>query len=279
MSGIFHPPLRKPLMRQKALQDEAPELAKEADRDYVNSFARGLEVIRAFTRTRRSMTLSEVAERTGMNRAATRRFLLTLVREGYAGTDGKRFQLLPRILDLGFSALASLGLTDVAQPILDDLAEAVQESCFTVILDGHSVVYVAKAHFRRIMVASVDIGSRAPAYTMSSGRVLLSGLSEEALEEYLNTVKLETLTPHTVTSKIKLKARIDEVRQLGYCIVDQEFEIGLRSISAPIRDRSGQIIAALNVACPSPRFGLEDMRMRVLPKLLDSANAITRFLS
>jgi IclR family transcriptional regulator, pca regulon regulatory protein len=266
-------------MRQKVLNDDAAELSKEADRDYVNSFARGLEVIRAFTRTRRSMTLSEVAERTGMNRAATRRFLLTLVREGYAGTDGKRFQLLPKILDLGFSALASLGLTDVAQPILDDLAEAVQESCFTVILDGHFVVYVAKAHYRRIMVASVDIGSRAPAYTMSSGRVLLSGLSEEELENYLNTVRLEPFTPHTVNSKIKLKARIDEIRQLGYGIVDQEYEIGLRSISAPIRDRSGQIIAALNVACPSPRFTLEDMRARVLPKLLDSASTITRFLS
>jgi IclR family pca regulon transcriptional regulator len=266
-------------MPQKILDDAEPEVAKEADRDYVNSFARGLEVIRAFTRTRRSMTLSEVAERTGMNRAATRRFLLTLVREGYAGSDGKRFQLLPKILDLGFSALASLGLTDVAQPILDDLAEAVQESCFTVILDGEFVVYIAKAHYRRIMVASVDIGSRAPAYTMSSGRVLLSGLSEEALEAYLGRVKLEALTPHTVTSKIKLKALIGETRQLGYCVVDQEYEIGLRSISAPIRDRSGAIIAALNAACPSPRFTLEDMRMRVLPKLLDSAGTITRFLS
>ena len=110
-----------------------------------------------------------------------------------------------------------------------------QESCFTVILDGHSVVYVAKAHFRRIMVASVDIGSRAPAYTYVPGRVLLSGLSEDALESYLHAVKLEALTQHTVTSKIKLKARIDEARQLGYCIVDQEFEVGLRSISAHSR--------------------------------------------
>jgi IclR family pca regulon transcriptional regulator len=266
-------------MREKASNDADAELSKEADRDYVNSFARGLEVIRAFTRTRRSMTLSEVAERTGMNRAATRRFLLTLVREGYAGTDGKRFQLLPKILDLGFSALASLGLTDIAQPVLDDVAESLQEACFMVILDGHSVVYVAKANFRRIVVASVDIGSRAPAYTMSSGRVLLSGLSEDALEAYLNTVKLEAFTPHTVTSKIKLKARIDEARRLGYGIVDQEYEIGLRSISAPIRDRAGHIIAALNVACPSPRFSIEGMRTRVLPKLIESASAITRFLS
>ena len=266
-------------MRQKTLNDAGEEVSKEADRDYVNSFARGLEVIRAFTRTRRAMTLSEVAERTGMNRAATRRFLLTLVREGYAGTDGKRFQLLPKILDLGFSALASLGLTDVAQPILDDLAEAVQESCFTVILDGHSVVYVAKAHFRRIMVASVDIGSRAPAYTMSSGRVLLSGplrgrarelsprreaRGADAAHRHLED---QAQGPHRRGEAARLLHRRPGVR-------------GRPAFHLRARPRAlGQIIAALNVACPSPRFTLDEMRMRVLPKLLDSANAITRFLS
>ncbi|WP_448955417.1 IclR family transcriptional regulator domain-containing protein [Labrys neptuniae] len=251
----------------------------DSDRDYVTSFARGLEVIRAFTRNCRSMTLSEVAVRTGMNRAATRRFLLTLVREGYAETDGKKFQLLPKILDLGFSALASLGLTTVVQPVLDELSETLQESCFAVILEGESVVYVAKSHSRRVMVASVDIGSRAPAYTMSSGRVLLSALGEDALEKYLAGVKLEPLTPYTVTSKVKLKSIIEEARHAGYCIVDQEYEVGLRSISVPIRSRGGQTIAALNAACPSPRFTLDDMRARVLPKLLESANAVTRFLS
>jgi IclR family pca regulon transcriptional regulator len=252
---------------------------EENDRDFVTAFARGLEVIRAFTRNCRSMTLSEVAARTGMNRAATRRFLLTLVREGYAETNGKKFQLLPKILDLGFSALASLGLTDIIQPILDDLSELLQESCFAVLLEGDSVVYVAKSHSRRVIVASVDIGSRTPAYTMSSGRVLLATLSEDALEKYLSSLKLEPLTPYTITSKVKLKAAIDEARHSGYCMVDQEFEIGLRSISVPIRTRSGQIVAALNVACPSPRFTLEDMRTRVLTRMLESANTATRFLS
>jgi IclR family pca regulon transcriptional regulator len=225
------------------------------------------------------MTLSEVAERTGTNRAATRRFLMTLVSEGYAITNGRKFQLLPKVLELGFSALASFGLTDVAQPVLNDLSDAVQETCFVVILDGPWVVYVAKSHSRRVMVATLEIGSRAPAHTMSSGRVLLSALPPEGLERYLRTVKLKSLTPHTVTSKVKLKASIEETRHLGYSIVDQEYEIGLRSISVPIRDRSGKITAALNVACPSPRFTLEEMRVRVLPKLLNSASKITQFLS
>ncbi len=269
--------LDEDLVRGSASETNA--IIPENDRDYVASFARGLEVIRAFTRTRRSLTMAEVAERTGMNRAATRRFLLTLVREGYAETVGKQFQLLPKILDLGFSALASLGLTTIAQPVLDDLSEAVGESCFLVLLDGDSVIYIARAHPRRVMVASIDIGSRAAAYTMSSGRMLLSALSDDELEDYLNSVKLAPYTPHTVTSKVKLKAIIEEAGEVGYCMIDQEYEIGLMSISVPVRDRSGETIAALNVACPSYRFTLDSMREKVLPKLLEHGATITRFLA
>jgi IclR family pca regulon transcriptional regulator len=263
---------------QSGVNDALPADSRGSGRDYVTSFVRGLNVIRAFSPTCRSMTLSEVAERTGTNRAATRRFLMTLVSEGYAETDGKKFQLLPKVLDLGFSALASFGLTDVAQPVLDDLCEVLKESCFIVILDGQSVVYVAKSHSRRVMVATCEIGGRAPAYTMSSGRVLLSELPAEEFEVYLKSAKLKSLTPHTVTSKLKLRHSVEEARQLGYGMVDQEYEIGLRSISVPIRNRSGQIIAALNVACPSARFTLDDMRARILPKLLESAARITRFM-
>jgi len=268
-----------PYRRRSQVADSLADDARGNGRDYVTSFVRGLNVIRAFTSAHRSMTLSEVAERTGTNRAATRRFLMTLVSEGYAETNGKKFQLLPKVLELGFSALASFGLTDVAQPVLNDLSDAVQESCFVVILDGASVVYVAKSHSRRVMVATREIGGRAPAYTMSSGRVLLSALPQGQLEQYLKTVKLKPLTPHTVTSRLKLRASIDETRRLGYAMVDQEYEIGLRSISVPVRNRSGEIIAALNVACPSSRFTLDHMRARILPKLLDSASKITRFLS
>jgi IclR family transcriptional regulator, pca regulon regulatory protein len=264
--------------RCSEIADALSNDTRGSDRDVVTSFVRGLNVIRAFTSAHRSMTLSEVAERTGTNRAATRRFLMTLVSEGYATTNGRKFHLLPKVLELGFSALASFGLTDVAQPVLNDLSDAVQETCFVVILDCPSVVYVAKSHSRRVMVATLEIGSRAPAYTMSSGRVLLSAFPPKELERYLRTVKLKPLTPHTVASKLKLKGSIEETRRLGYSVVDQEYEIGLRSISVPIRNRSGEIIAALNVACPSPRFTLEDMRVRLLPKLLNSASKITQFL-
>ncbi len=250
-------------------------VTEPSNRDYVNSLARGLEVIRAFTRSKPSMTLSEVAERTDMNRASARRFLLTLVREGYASTNGKYFRLLPKVLDLGFSVLASMDLSDVMQPVMNDLAEKLQESCFAAVLDGDSVIYVARATSQRVVNVGINIGSRVPAHSVSSGRVLISGLSDSELDKYMEGVMLKKYTPMTTTSKARLRKAVDETRRQGWSIVDQELEVGLRSVSVPIRDRSGTIVAALNVCCPSPRVTPEEMRTRVLPALFDSAQRIS----
>lgn len=255
----------------------AEPLEHNAD-DYVSALARGLEVIRAFTRSQPRMTLSEVAERTGMHRAAARRILLTLVREGYAATDGKQFRLRPKILELGFSALSSLEICDVAQPVLNEMAEKLQESCFAAVLDDGVTVYVARASARRVINVGINVGNRAPAYAGSTGRVLLSGLPERELDAYIAGVKLEKFTPRTVTSKVKLREIIDETRRQGWSIVDEELEVGLRSISVPIRDRAGSITAALNVCCPSARVTPDDMRTRILTELLDSAQRISRAL-
>ncbi|MCO5066266.1 MAG: helix-turn-helix domain-containing protein [Rhizobiaceae bacterium] len=247
----------------------------ENARDYVASFARGLDVIRTFTRSKPRMTLSEVGEQADMNRAAARRFLLTLVREGFAELDGKYFSLKPKILELGFSALASMSLPEVVQPVLNDLAGKLQESCFCVVLDGDSSVYIAAAKSRRVINASIELGSRAPAYCMSSGRVLLASLRPEDLDAVLENIKFEAFTETTMTSKLKLRTAIREARTKGYAVVDQEYEIGLRSISVPVYDRTRSVIAALNVCCPSPRYTIEDMLQKVLPALLDSASQIT----
>lgn len=253
-------------------EDTAPE--DDNGRDYVTSFARGLDVIRTFTRSKPRMTLSEVAEQADMNRAAARRFLLTLVREGYADLDGKYFSLRPKILELGFSALASMNLPEVVQPVLNDLADKLQESCFCVVLDGDSAVYIAAAKSKRVINVSIELGSRAPAYCMSSGRMLLASLKAEELDSVLEGIKLDSITENTITSKLKLRTAIREARAKGYSIVDQEYEIGLRSISVPVSDRTGTVIAALNVCCPSPRYTVEEMIQKVLPALLDSASRI-----
>jgi IclR family pca regulon transcriptional regulator len=256
---------------------EAPD-GGISDRDFVNSFARGLEVIRVFCRHTPKMTLSEVAQATGMTRATVRRFLLTLVREGYAESDGAQFSLRPKILELGFSALSSMNVWDVAQPIMNALSDRLQESCFAAVLDGDSVIYVARASSNRLVNVGITIGSRVPAHCVSTGRVLLAALPEAALHAYLEAVRLTKFTPFTVTSKVKLRGLVEEARLQGWASVDQELEIGLRSLSVPIRDRDGATIAALNVCCPSARMTPEDMRTRVLTELLDATNRISRAL-
>jgi IclR family pca regulon transcriptional regulator len=256
---------------------EAPD-AEVNDRDYVNSFARGLEVIRVFTRHAPKMTLSEVAQATGMTRATVRRFLLTLVREGYCESDGKHFALRPKILELGFSVLSSMDIWDVAQPIMNDLSEQLQESCFAAILDKDSVTYIARATSNRFVNVGITIGSRVPAHCVSTGRVLLAALPEAELHAVLEEAKFPKFTPNTVTSKVKLRGLIEETRLQGWSIVDQELEVGLRSISVPVRDRAGNTIAALNVCCPSARVTPEDMRTRILAALMEASNRITRAL-
>ena len=247
-----------------------------SNRDYVNSLARGLEVIRAFTRTQPRMTLSEIARTTGMTRATVRRFLLTLVREQYAETDGKYFSLKPKVLELGFAALSSMSLLDVIQPVVMRLAATLKESCFAAVLDDTEVVYIAGASPPgRIISISVSVGSRNPAHCVSTGRVLLAALPEDKLLEYLEKATLTKVTPNTVSSKVKLRSLIEETRVKGWSIVDQELEVGLRSISVPVRDRSGNVVCALNMCCPSSRITPEDMHNKILLELQAASQAAT----
>lgn len=262
-------------------QSEIDEIAADdADpgptgRDYVNALARGLEVIKVFTRHTPKMTLSEIAQATGMTRATVRRFLLTLAHEGYVEISGRHFSLRPKILELGFSALSSMDLWDVVQPVINDLSKRLNESCFAGVLDGESVIYVARATPNRRVNVGISIGSRVPAHCVSTGRVLLAALPEDELHRYIETMTLTRFTPNTTTSKVQLRSALEEVRRQGWSIVDQELEVGLRSLSVPIRDGSDQIVAALNVCCPSTRISLEEMRTRILAITLEASRNIT----
>jgi len=248
-------------------------------RDYVSSLARGLEILRAFSRTRKKMTLSEVAAETGITRAAARRFLLTLVREGYAVADGKLFDLTPQVLELGFSVLSSMGTWDIARPFMERLSETVEESCSASVLDGHDVVYVSGVQYQRVITVGVAVGNRLPAYCTATGRVLLAELPDAEREATLETIRLDKRTPHTVTSKKKFRKILDETREKGWSLVDQELEVGLVSIAIPLRDRSGRMAGAINIGCPTVRATPEHMIERILPPLRDTAEQITRALA
>lgn len=244
------------------------------DDHFVRSLERGIAVIRAFTPDTPTMTLSEVARATGLTRAATRRFLLTLVDLGYVRSDGRGFALTPRVLELGYAYLSSASLPELAQPHLERLAAEVRESSSVSVLDGDDVVYVARVPTSRIMTVAINVGTRFPAYATSMGRVLLAGKPEAELTGYLERVELRRLTARTITSPTKLRAEVERVRAQGWAIVDQELEEGLRSVAAPIRDRGGSVVAAANVSAHASRAPVEDLRRELLPALLASTARI-----
>ncbi|MET0188829.1 MAG: IclR family transcriptional regulator C-terminal domain-containing protein, partial [Pseudonocardia sediminis] len=211
--------------------------------DHVQSLVRGLAVIRAFDAEHPEQTLSDVARATDLTRAAARRFLLTLVDLGYVRTDGRLFSLTPRVLELGYSYLSSMGLPEVAAPHLESLVSRVRESASVSVLDdssgGHyDVVYVARVPTSRIMTVTITIGTRFPAYATSMGRVLLAALPAPELDAYLAQLRPEALTDRTLADPAALRAVLDGVRADGVCVVDQELEAGLRSIAVPVHDRS-----------------------------------------
>lgn len=257
-------------------------VAKDAEEDKsgsrnsqgVQSLTRGLSVICAFDADHTEMTLSEVARRTGLTRATARRLLLTLVELGYVKTDERLFALTARVLELGFSYLSSLTLPEIAQPHLELLSKTIHESTSASVLEGKDIVYIARVPTRRIMSVGISVGTRFPAYATSMGRVILGGLPLSELGAWLETLSLTSLTSHTITSRVALADELTRVKQQGWALVDQELEPGLRSIAVPVRQKSGAIIAAINISTTSNNHSVESMLDNLLPSLLLAAEQI-----
>ncbi|MEV5716121.1 IclR family transcriptional regulator C-terminal domain-containing protein [Amycolatopsis mediterranei] len=241
---------------------------------HVQSLERGLAVIKAFHAGASELTLSDVARATGLTRAAARRFLLTLADLGYVRTDGKYFSLTARVLELGYAYLSSMTLPEVAQPHLEHLSAGVHESSSVSVLEGTDIVYVARVAVSRIMTVSINVGTRFPAHATSMGHVLLAGLSEPQLEEYFLVASLDRLTDHTVTAPDRLRTELAKVAAQGWAMVDQELEEGLRSVAAPIRGRTGRVVAAVNLSTHASRTTAESVQKDLLPSLLETARAI-----
>jgi IclR family transcriptional regulator, pca regulon regulatory protein len=261
-----------PAQRRSAQATAASDQPRNSD--FVQSLDRGLAVIRAFGPDRERLSLSEVARVTGLTRAATRRFLLTLVKLGYVRSDGREFSLRPRVLELGYAYLSGLGMPEVAAPHLEELVAEVRESSSVSVLDGHHIVYVARVPTKRIMTVSISVGTRFPAYATSMGRVLLAGMSDDDLDSYLAEADFAPMTDRTVTQPERLREVIAEVRRQGYAIVDQELEEGLRAIAAPIHGSGGAVTAAINVSAHASRVSMAAMRTELLPHLLETARRI-----
>jgi IclR family transcriptional regulator, pca regulon regulatory protein len=247
--------------------------------DFVLSLARGLCVIEAFQRMTDALSVGEISARTGLSRAAVRRLLITLEKLGYASHDGSLYRLSPRILQLGFSYLSSSSLEALAFPLLQHVTQLLHESASLGVLERDEMVYVARSAAQRVMSIGLAVGSRLPAYCTSMGRVMLAALPAEDLSAFLRRARLERLTPRTIVDKSQLARIIERVRIDGYCVVDGELEIGLRSIAVPVTSRSGRIVAAMNSGVHAARVTKQRILGEFLPILRQQAALLGSMLA
>lgn len=272
------PPTRSGLMTASPDWSDDREPTGLNPRDYVSSLARGLEVLRAFNRTGRKMTLSEVAAETGNTRAGARRILLTLVQEGYAVADGKLFDLTPQVLELGYSVLSSKGAWEIARPFIDHLSEEIRESVSAAVLDNFDVVYVSGAQCHRVITVGITIGARFPAHCTANGRVLLAAQPTEMWDGLLRSIPLTPMTEKTVTDRVEFRKVLEQVRDQGWSLVDQELEKGLMSIAVPLRNSAGGLVGSINVGVPTVRMSPDEMVRFILPRLVGAVSNISQAL-
>ena len=244
-----------------------------SDPNFMLSLARGLAVIRAFDETDAALPVAEIARRASMSRAAARRCLYTLERLGYAGGANGAYELTPKVLMLGNAYLASTRVARAAQPVLESVSERLQESCSLSVLDGTDIVYVARAAMRRILSIGISVGTRLPAYCTSMGRVMLASLDDKEQVALLSRIDLKAQTPRTITDRQALRTELRRVRTAGFALVDQELEIGLRSIAVPVRSRD-TVVAAINVGVHAARVDLRTMTRQYVPVLREAAERI-----
>lgn len=266
------------LTRSRRPHNDADGMSLDPGPHFINSLAKGLAVIQAFNEERSALSLSDVAERTGLTRATARRVLLTLEDLGLATRNGdsRHFTLTPRVLSLGHAYLSSMPLWNFAEPVLESLVEVLGQTCSVAVLDETEMVYVLRVPVRRILSQGVTIGSRLPLYCNSMGRVLLSDFTPVQLEDYFQRVELVPHTPHTVVDTDRLAEIIGEVRRRGYAWVRGEMEEHVGGMSVPIFNPQGRVIAALNSSVNNSPLAENAIIRQFLPRLRHAADRLNR---
>lgn len=244
------------------------------DPDFMLSLARGLAVIRAFGQGKTPLGMADVARLTGISRAAARRCLHTLAVLGYASPGGGTYALTPAVLGLGEAYLGSNAVTRAAQPVLERISSQIHESASMAVLDGDDIVYVARVATQRILSIGIAVGTRLPAACTSMGRVLVAFSEPPTRARFLSHVKLERHTSHTIIDKAELRAELDRVHRQGFALVDQELELGLRSIAVPVLRPDGTAVAAINVGVHVARVNRRALERDILDVLLAGAREI-----
>jgi IclR family pca regulon transcriptional regulator len=259
-------------------QDASAPPAGLDRRDWIAGLERGIGIIEAFDDTHPRMTASELGQRTGLTRTATRRYLLTLQHMGYVAGDGKLFWLTPRVLRLGQSYLESARLPRVVQPYLQRVAAGTHETAYLSVLDGDEVVYIARNGPNRSMNTGYVLGARVPAQVTASGMLMLALRPDEAVANWLQTHALTSFTPHTIASKERMELEFARIRAQGWALSEQQLDLNSRGIAVPLRDRHGTLAGALNITMPMGHESSEDAVARVLPVLSETAQALRNLI-
>jgi len=247
-------------------------------RDIVAGLEKGLAVIEAFDQARPRLTISEVAERTGLTRAAARRYLLTLAHLGFVHQDRKMFALAPRVLRLAQSYMHSARLPRVLQPALTELAHTLKEASAASVLDDADVICIAATSAGRNVSATLQPGIRVPAYCTANGRVLVAAMPPERAEAWLAQQTLRALTPHTIIRPERLRAELQRAREQGYATVDQELEVAMRTLSVPLANWRGETVAAMNLTVHASRLSIDDLVATGLPALRQAQARLKQLL-
>lgn len=248
-------------------------------RDWIAGLEKGLAILEAFDNEHARMTPTQAAERTGLSRTAARRYLLTLESLGYVYTDGRLFGLTPRVLRVGWSYFDSARLPRTVQPYLQQVSASINESAYVSVLDDWELVVIARNGVSRVMTTGFVLGARVPAPLISPGVVLLAHKQDrDAVSAWLERVDLAPYTPHTLTSKTRLREQIEQARTDGYALVEQQLQVGVRGIAVPLRNRHGEVVAALSTNMPIKNESGDAALKRVLPHLQEAAVAMLNVL-
>lgn len=261
--------------KSRHLQSSTPDPERTSGREYVQAVQRGFAVIKAFSAENPSLSMADVAQRTGLARAVARRYLFTLAELGCVMEREGRFTLTPKVLDLGFTYLSTMSVASIAQPLMEKAVAELHESCSLSVLDGREVVYVGRVPAKRIMSVNLVVGSRLPAHATSMGKVLLAYLPPEELDRFFDGHPLTKLSSRTVCDEGALRQVLAEVRQRGWALAEQESEDGIRSVAAPIWERGGKVAAAMNISAHASRVSRAEICRRHLPILLEATRVIS----
>ncbi|ARF88306.1 IclR family transcriptional regulator [Burkholderia cenocepacia] len=272
----------RPLLREHRASPRAPPMTKKPDldrRDWIAGLEKGLMILEAFDSQHARMTPTQAAARTGLTRTAARRYLLTLESLGYVYTDGKLYGLTPRVLRVGWSYFDSARLPRTVQPYLQQLSASLNESAYVSVLDGWELVFIARNGVSRVMTTGFVLGARVPAPLTSPGVVLLAHHPDrEAVRAWLDETELPPFTPHTITNKARLLEQVDQARDAGYAAIEQQLQVGVRGIAVPLKNRHGEVVAALSTNMPIGAETTDAAVRRVLPHLQEAALAMLNVL-